>query len=221
VPRKCTVCALPDRAAVDLALARQVGYRTIAQQYGVSAWAVLRHRETHLAAQAVAAVQAEQQQDALDVMAELRRCFQRTNLLMNACDRWLRDPEDPSRYDVGPRAGDVLVIYEETGADGKPHQRKAPLDHLLARLGEAGMQPIGYESKHADPRELLLKAVAQLRPSIELLGELVGELDARGSINVTVMPEWLTIRSALLDTLADYPEARAAVAARLRTLEAA
>ena len=44
-------------------------------------------------------------------MAELRRCFERVNLLFDACDRWLRDADDPSRYDIGPRAAEVLVTY--------------------------------------------------------------------------------------------------------------
>ncbi len=227
MPRACTVCQHPERGAIEAALVAGQSAPAIAAAYRVSHDAVSRHFASHLAdtlvraAQTVAAVQVEQQQDALDVMAELRRCFDRTNLVMDACDRWLRDPEDPTRYDVGPRAGDVMVIYLEPGADGKDHQRKAPLDRLLARLGEGGMQPVGYEVKHADPRKLILDAVAQLRPSIELLGELVGELDARGSINVTVTAEWQTIRAALLEALAAYPEARTAVAARLRTLEVA
>jgi hypothetical protein len=66
-----------------------------------------------------------------------------------------------------------------------------------------------------------LKAVAQLRPSIELLAKLVGELYERAQTNVTLSPEWLAVRGALLDALGPYPEARTAVAARLVTLEAA
>jgi hypothetical protein len=227
MPRACTVCTHPKRAEIEGGIVAGESARALGTLWHVSRMAIARHADAHLAdtlvraAQTVAAVQVDQQQDALDVMAELRRCFERTNLVMDACDRWLRDPEDPSRYDVGPRAGDVMVIYLEHGADGKEHQRKAPLDALLARLGEGGLQPVGYEVKHADPRELVLKAVAQLRPSIELLGELVGELDARGTVNVVVSPEWQQVRSELLAALADYPDARAAVAARLRALGAA
>jgi hypothetical protein len=227
VPRPCTVCQHPERPAIEGAVVAGESAAAIAAKYRVSDDAISRHSAAHLpatlarAAQAVAAVQIEQQADALDVMAELRRCFERVNLVAEACDRWLRDPEEPSRYDVGPRAGDVLVIYLERDAEGKAHQRKAPLDTLLARLIEHGLQPVGYEVKHADPRELMLKAVAQLRPSVELLAKLVGELDDRPIVNVTLSPEWQRIRGGLLEALGPYPEARRAAARRLAAVETA
>ena len=198
----------------------------VAARYRVSHDAVSRHIASHLGAvralvaQSVASAQAEQQQ-ALDVMGELRRVFERVNLVMDACDRWLRDPEDPTRYDVGPRAGDVTVIYLEADDQGKSHQRKAPLDQLLVRLTEAGIHPTGWESKQADPRELILKAAAQLRPSIELLAKLVGELDERPTINIALSPEWQATRTRLVAALGPYPDARAAVVAALAQLEAA
>jgi hypothetical protein len=227
VARPCTVCQHPERAAIEGNLAGGASHRATGAKWGVSRDSVSRHATAHLpetlrrAAHAVAAVQREQQQDALDVMAELRRCFQRVHLVADACHRWLQDPDDPTRYDVGPRAGEVLVIYLQPDDDGKAHQRKAPLDTLLARLLEGGLQPVGYEVKHADPRELMLKAVAQLRPSVELLAKLVGDLDERPQVNVTLSPEWQRIRGAVLDALAPYPDARMAVARRLVAVEGA
>ena len=183
MPRSCTACQHPDRAALEAALVAVQPVRQVASVFTVSPSAVARHAANHLpetlarAAQAVAAVQVEQTADALDVMAELRRTFERLNLLFDACDRWLRDVDDPSRYDIGPRAEDVLVTYLEAGPDGELARRKAPISRLLARLQERGVQVDGWETKHADPRELVLKTAAQLRPSIELLAKLVGELD--------------------------------------------
>lgn len=225
MPRPCSICQHADRASIEAAVVAGQSAAAIAAKHRVSDDAVSRHSAAHLpatlvrAAQAVAAVQIEQQADALDLMAELRRCFTRVNLVADACDRWLRDPDDPTRYDVGPRAGDVLVIYLATDDAGKPHQRKAPLDTLLAKLGDGGLQPVGYEVKHADPRELMLKSVAQLRPSVELLAKLVGELDERAVVNVVLSPEWQAVRGALLEALQPYPEARLAVAARLVALD--
>jgi hypothetical protein len=221
VPRVCTVCHHAERAAIDKLLAGGIALRDIAGRHGLAKSAVARHKEDHLPAALALAQAAADQADALDVMAELRRCFMRVNLVAEACDRWLRDPADPTRYDVGPRAGDVLVIYEQRAADGKAHQRKAPLDTLLARLGEGGMRPVGYEVKHADPRELMLKAVAQLRPSVELLAKLVGELDEHPQVNVTLSPEWQAVRGGLLEALGPYPDARVAVARQLVALEGA
>jgi hypothetical protein len=66
-----------------------------------------------------------------------------------------------------------------------------------------------------------LAAIGQARGCIELLAELAHELDRRPVVNVLLLPEWLSVRSALLETLAPYPEARQAVAGRLTALNGA
>lgn len=48
MPRPCTVCRHPDRAAVDAALVDGEPVRTIAGRFGLSHNAVLRHRDGHL-----------------------------------------------------------------------------------------------------------------------------------------------------------------------------
>lgn len=47
--RACSVCGHSDRAAIDAAMAENMPYRTIAQQYGVSPYAITRHKK-HIAA---------------------------------------------------------------------------------------------------------------------------------------------------------------------------
>lgn len=112
------------------------------------------------------------------VMTELQRCFNRVNLLFDACDRWLRDADDPSRYDIGLRAEEVKVTYFEPGQDGDMGRlRKASLAHLLAKIEGGGYQVEGWGgSRTADPRELILKTATRLQGQIELLAKLTGEL---------------------------------------------
>jgi hypothetical protein len=64
-----------------------------------------------------------------------------------------------------------------------------------------------------------LAAISQARGNLELLGKLAGELDERPVINVLVSTEWETIRTAMIDALSPYPEARSAVSGRLLELE--
>jgi len=244
MPRPCTVCDHSERTAIDRALVAGGAMRNVAERFAISFAALQRHKANHLP---TVLAEAKQRQDqahdshvvaigdavqeraaaedahALDVMEELRRCFQRVNLLFDACDRWLRDADDPTRYDIGPRAGDILVTYEEPGADGKPVRRKEALDRLLARVEAAGkgLTVERWESKHADPRELVLKTAQQLTGQTQLLAKLLGQLDERPQVNVLMAPEWLQVRAALLTALAPHPEARRAVAAALVTLEAA
>ena len=122
----------------------------------------------------------------IDLRAELRRCFRRVNLILDACDDWLRDPEDPSRYYVGPRAEDVDVTYWELGSRGNPVRRRAPLSTLLGRLQGGGVNVSRWEFRHSDPRELFIKAAAQVAQQGKLLQAVlddpeerrVGQLDA-------------------------------------------
>jgi hypothetical protein len=196
--------------------------RSIASRFGIGVGAVQRHRNAHLpatlaraqkvqaerkAAQCAAIVQAhEARQDdaAVDVMGELQRALRRVNLLFDACDRWLQDPDDPSRYDVSARAEDIDVIYTEL-VDGKEARKKAKLSELWARLEEAGREVgrslVLVETKHADPRELLLKAASTLRGQLEVIGKMLGELR-----------DEVTVRVEYADDYAEAPQATSGAA---------
>jgi regulator of sirC expression with transglutaminase-like and TPR domain len=51
----------------------------------------------------------------------------------------------------------------------------------------------------------------EARNNLELLAELTRELDRSASVSVTIKPEWLTLRTAILTVLTSHPEARSAV----------
>jgi hypothetical protein len=217
MPRHCTICQHQDREAIDMALVRQEPAARIAAKHRVSADAVSRHFAAHLRqslarAQVVAQCRVEQDHaHAIDVMAELKRCMERVNLVFDACDRWLRDPDN---------ADDVSVIYTELVGD-RPVHKRAKLSRLLAKLEDGGVDVDRGEIRHADPRDLILKTHDRLQATLELLAKLVGDLDERPQINVLLAPEWLQVRSELLTALWPFPEARAAVAARLQAMKAA
>lgn len=228
MPRVCTICAHLDRAAIDRALvAGEASFRNIAEQFGVSVGALDRHKKAHLSPALVQAKAAQELRDAVDVMAELERCFTRMNLLFDACDRWLRDPEDPTRYDLGPRAEEVDITYTERAISArgivKTVRRKKKLSELLADVEAEGVgrQVVLVETKHADPRELVVKTANRLQGQIELLARLLGELQDGDTVNILVSPVWVQVRSVIIAALREHPEARQAVAAALATLEAA
>jgi hypothetical protein len=222
--RTCTICAHPERTEIDKALvSAEESLRTIADRWTVSKTALIRHKAEHLPLRLKAAKAAAETADGLDVMDELRYCFERVNLLFEACDRWLRDADDPTRYDIGPRAEELRVTYEEQRPGERTLKKKATLAELLAEVNGSDRSPLRtvtmVETKHADPRELVLKTAARLQPQIELLAKLIGELDERPQVNILVSPEWIAVRAALLEALTPHPEARAAVAGCLLQLE--
>lgn len=71
-----------------------------------------------------------------------------------------------------------------------------------------------------ESQKVAVAAIAQARQNLELLAELLGELAHQPTVNVLISAEWVTVRSAVLDALLAFPEARAAVSARLLALEA-
>ncbi len=56
---------------------------------------------------------------------------------------------------------------------------------------------------------------AEARKDLELLAKLLGELQQEGTINVTVSPEWLTLRAVVLQAITPYPDAAQAVSRAL------
>ncbi len=64
-----------------------------------------------------------------------------------------------------------------------------------------------------------LGAIREARSNLELLAKLLGELDEQPQVNVLVSAEWVMVRTAMMEALDPYPQARVAVAERLSELE--
>ena len=96
----------------------------------------------------------------------------------------------------------------------------AQADDLLAQvraLRSKAMSILLAAEAQGDLRTALA-GIREARACLELLLEVEGELDRRPTVNLLAVPEWLTVRSALLEALSPYPEARGAVAERLLAL---
>ncbi|MEM8950486.1 MAG: hypothetical protein AAGC99_14245 [Pseudomonadota bacterium] len=60
--------------------------------------------------------------------------------------------------------------------------------------------------------EMVLKAAREVRPSLELLGKLVGQLGENATINIHQAPDFQELRAAILEALQPHHEARLDVA---------
>jgi hypothetical protein len=98
----------------------------------------------------------------------------------------------------------------------------ARADTLLDQLAtlQADARRIGGKAETAGDLRTALAGIRELVRIVELTAKMIGELDERPQVNVLVAPEWLHVRSALLEALRPYPDARQAVARRLVALEA-
>lgn len=77
------------------------------------------------------------------------------------------------------------------------------------------------EAREQRDNDMALKAVARVERQAELIMKLLGELDESPKVNMLVVnsPQWVQIRSVLVNALQPYPEARIAVAAALEQVE--
>ncbi len=211
----CGVCTHAKRSEIERRIVAGESAPRIAANYReISDDAIRRHAEKHLPALLLKAAEAKEAMSADRAIDQLERCLERVNLLFDACDRWLRDPDDSSRYEIGPRAEDVKVTYVEQKGDEKPVRRKRRLSELLEKVAGVAPDVRLVETRHADPRELVLAAAKRLDGHSELLARLLGQLKDSPSLNVNVIlsPQWVGLRTVLLHALDPYPVARLAVA---------
>ncbi len=87
MPRTCTICAHPDRPAIDAALVAGEAYRHIAARFGTSTGALQRHKDEHLPAALVLASEAGQVAHADDLLAQVRDLQRRTLGILDGAEK--------------------------------------------------------------------------------------------------------------------------------------
>ena len=129
------------------------------------------------------------------------------DMMAEAIDRTLRDPDDPTRYNLDPRAREVTVVFEETVGDRRV-QKARKLDDLLERVEQGlGVSVVRWEAKSADLRVLLKDLAATIKPIAELLGKTRGEIRPEQVNVLHASPDWLAMRERIADALEPYPDA--------------
>lgn len=239
--RPCTVCEHPEmetinRAVVDLS-GNPKRFRILSEKYGLRHQSIRRHVETHMTEGLRRAVvrhaELVEETSQLDVMAALGRAAQKLERFLGAADAWLTDPRDPTRYDLGPRDGEVFVIWEKEvdmggGVRAVVERKKESLADILRRCGEKSTtapqlgEIRAVEVKHGDPRKLLLDAMTAGKPLLELIGKATGQIKPEppaAQLNVFLGgPDWARIEETLVATLRPWPPALEAAGKALREI---
>ena len=98
----------------------------------------------------------------------------------------------------------------------------AKADSLLDQVIELRDKALSILDKAEQAGDLrtALQGVREAKGCLELLAKLQGELQERTTVNVLVNPQWITLRTVILQALEPYPEARLKLAAALREVEA-
>ena len=233
--RHCKICYHAERAEIETAIIRGDSKRSISVHFGIAVTSIHRHIKNHMidamaeteAVKAIVvrdtAIAGEQarQNGGLRVMEELERCFRRVNLMFDACDEWLRDPLEPGKYFIGPRATEIDVLYTERDDDGNVERCRDNLQNLLDQVNEVITGGIVLvQSRYADPREMLLKASKGLQGHMNFLARLRDQLGERDGMDTATSEAWAQIRQVIIEELAEHPEIRIRIAERLEQLGA-
>ena len=86
MPRKCTICGHSKRTAIDKALVERCAFRTIADRYGVSKTALIRHHDDHLPAALVKAQEAADVADANTILADVQTLRDRALTILDTAE---------------------------------------------------------------------------------------------------------------------------------------
>ncbi len=124
------------------------------------------------------------------------------------------------RFDVGRESlrRHVEEHLPETLALAEKAREAARADDLLDQI--RALQGVTFRAlKRAEAAEdwaVLFRAVREGRQNAETMGKLLGRLDERPQINISMNPQWLELRAVIVSALEPHEAARNAV---LRALE--
>lgn len=86
-------------------------------------------------------------------------------------------------------------------------------DTLLEQVQSLQSKAISLleQAESAGDMRTALQGVREARGCIELLAKLQGELEQQGTVNITLAPEWLEMRTVILQAVEGYPDARQSI----------
>ena len=179
----------PKKNAILRDLVNQVPYSQIAGKYGMTVNAVQRYATGKLRMSAAKAL-AKGNYSGEALLARIEDTIVYVSKMYEACNDWLQDPDDHSKYNLDPRAYEHDVIYNEVHCtdDDKEYRirKKANLQELLERAMRDDEEIIKVESKISDPRKLILDTAQTLNKQLETLAKIAGVVQEVTNVDVNV-----------------------------------
>lgn len=168
---RCKVCDSKKVAQINQKIVNGDSIASISKIYGFARDTIKRHKKLCISP---LLKQSNDEKELVgdSLIKQVEADITMIHKLVRACDEWLTDPDDPSKYFLGPRGDEIDIVYmakdEETGREKKTPQ-KANLQEMIDKVEEGGFRIMNITHKHADPRELLLKAIAKLEGIVKMI----------------------------------------------------
>ena len=89
----------------------------------------------------------------------------------------------------------------------------AQADNLMEQISSLQARALNILSKteEAEDWRAATGAIREARGCLELLGKLAGELNEGHTVNVIVSPQWVELRTTIVQALESHPEAKLSV----------
>ena len=98
-------------------------------------------------------------------------------------------------------------------------ERAARADTLLDRIEalQSRTEEALAKAESSDNLFATFRGISEMRHNLELIGEITKELNRTPTLNLSVNPEWVELRTVIVGALEPHPEARDSVLRAIRS----
>ena len=193
MPRPCGPCSDKRRTELDRRLLEKdltgESFRRIAEDFGYSETALRRHLENHIAA------------DVGDIKAIMEQARE------EALEEAKTKEREDLREEVASAAKDSMAARLENAAS------------FIDQLNEVRARAANLldQAEASDNLRAAGVFLRELREQIRLMAELEGKISSQPQVTIINNPEWVEVRSLVINALEPFPQAKEAVVHALRS----
>ena len=174
---KSKIFSHPHKPDIDRAIGAREPDRRIATRFQLSEACVRRYRQKHFPTELAAAREIKRVANADAILQRLELELDSLGKIREAAEDYLRDPDNPQRFVLGPRGWDIDVVYLDKSDKDTPIERKANLQELIDILEDRhDGRFLHMNVKYKDPAMLLIDAIRSVKPPLELIARVLGVL---------------------------------------------
>ena len=118
------------------------------------------------------------------------------------------------RYHLKEHLPELLALARDA-------ERYARADTLLDRVEDLQRRTEEALTKAEESENIFatFRGISEVRRNLELIGEVTKELNRTPTLNLHLNPEYLEVRTAIIQAVEPFPEARAAIARAMLELD--
>lgn len=218
---KCKIEEHPQRDLIDKAIIERRTQKSISEEFGVSQPSISQYIWKHFAEHKARADLERDVSHGEFVLRHMMRMLDTLEKMRQSLIEYLQDPEDPSKFWMGPRANEIEVVYDAPRKnDAGVFRERTKLSTLLEEIRD--MHPeyelVEINVKTSDARKLMLDVVNSTARQLQLwIDTEVASSHVKTEEAVReILDEFLPI---LLEEADEQPELRPTVTKLLRRVK--